>query len=171
MLFRSRRRDRFRQLVGAQAPGSAGQLRFGVGLRRQLGVSVQFGRRVGHRRRRWLDGRLRRDLCSRSDLEHERDAGVRDGRRGDGRGLSRCFGLRVGLRFCCRLEYCLRLRGRFGLGLRLGLLGLRLGRRLGFDVEPEDDDFDESTKPRAQVRPLASKLPDFDELLKPKGDD
>ena len=40
-----------------------------------------------------------------------------------------------------------------------------------FDVEPQDDDFDDSTKPRAHVRPIARELPDFDELLNPRTDD
>jgi len=40
-----------------------------------------------------------------------------------------------------------------------------------FDVEPQDDDFDESTKPREHVRPPARELPDFDELLNPRTDD
>jgi cation diffusion facilitator CzcD-associated flavoprotein CzcO len=40
-----------------------------------------------------------------------------------------------------------------------------------FEVEPQDDDFDDSTKPREHVRPLARELPDFDELLNPRNDD
>jgi hypothetical protein len=40
-----------------------------------------------------------------------------------------------------------------------------------FDVESQDDDFDDSTKPRAHVRPIARELPDFDELLNPRSDD
>jgi cation diffusion facilitator CzcD-associated flavoprotein CzcO len=39
------------------------------------------------------------------------------------------------------------------------------------DVEPEDDDFDGSTKPREWVRPPTRELPDFDDLLNPRSDD
>jgi cation diffusion facilitator CzcD-associated flavoprotein CzcO len=40
-----------------------------------------------------------------------------------------------------------------------------------FEVEPQDEVVDDSTKPREHVRPIARQLPDFDELLNPRNDD